>query len=913
MDFSLLGPVGARVGGQPVPLGPPKQRLLLAVLLLAPGRVVPVERLYELLWSDDPPRSARTAVQVLVSRLRAALAGAGAETHGVRLVTREPGYRLDTDPERVDLHRFRGLVERAGHSDSTARRADLLRQALDLWQGPPLADVADEATRDRLCVGLTEQHLRALEDRIEADLQLGRHAELLPELRDRVAEQPLRQRLVGALMLALYRNGRQDDALQVYQSLRERLADELGLDPVPELRTLHEAVLRADPDPVTASWAPPGPAQLPPDPPGFVGRTEELGRLDGILGPGGSHRTVVVSGVAGVGKTALAVRWAHAAAARFPDGTLHADLRGWSGDEVETGAVLDRFLRALGVPGPRVPTDPEARVDLYRSMLADRRVLVLLDNARTAAQVRPLLPAAPGCVAVVTSRNRLASLVARDGARPIPLDLLDSDSAHDLIRAAVGDDRATRGPVLSDLVRLCDRLPLALRIAAGRLAVDPACTPESLARDLASAEHRLTALHLDEDASVAEAFAGSYRALPAPAARLFRLVPLAPGDSLSTHAAAALVDLPRDETRRLLTELASANLLLPVGPDRFTMHDLVRAYARQRLTADESTPERDAALRRLAVTYLDTALRASRMLGSSHPDRRMWLDESPAEPVRFGSSGEAMRWLDDERDLLVDLVRQCGQRAWPAIGWRLAHALFRYHDMRGRRDGWLEVERIGLAAAQATGDGYAIGLLRREVGTVLGKISPDAETFEQLGEALRLHQEGGDEAEAARDRSDLGLAHFYAGDYARSREYSRAALDFFRESGDTTGLLLAINNLAIAQGADGQLVEAVRTLRSGTELAERTSITRNLSLWGNLANAYLLLGDHDRAHDLASRARRLHQLAGDVSGEANALRTLAETLPPPESHTALQEALRLYRSIGSPTAEEVRARLRVGG
>lgn len=903
VEFSLLGPVEARLDGRVVPLGPPKQRLLLAVLLLEPGRIVPVHRLYELLWGEAQPRNARTAVQVLVSRLRAALAAADADRHGVRLVTQGPGYLVEVAPERVDLHRFRALVERAGRSDSTAHRARLLGDALGLWHGPALADVTDPGVRDRLCAGLTEQHWRAREDWYDAELHLGRHATLLAELRDRVAEQPLRQRLVGQLMLALYRNGQQDDALAVYHRLRVRLADELGLDPVPELRTLHEAVLRADPDPVTSGWEPPSPAQLPPVPAGFTGRTAELARLDALVDAG---VPVVVSGVGGVGKTALAVRWAHTAADRYPDGTLHADLRGHSdGGPVDPGAVLDRFLRALGVPGPSVPADPQARTDLYRSMVADRRILVVLDNAGSAAQVRPLLPAAPGCTVLVTSRDRLGGLVATDGARLLSLDPLDGTAAAALLADALGADDAAA----AELARLCDGLPLALRIAAGRLAVDPACTPASLVADLANAEHRLDALRLGTDVSVAEAFAGSYRALSGPAARLFRLLCLAPGTAVPAYAAAALAGLDVAEARTLLSELTVANLVLPLADARYGMHDLIRAYARQRLDADEPAADRDAALRRLAVAYLGVLTAARAAIGG--PQRLDAPLPDEPEPAPFASRGAALDWLDTERETLAELVEGCAAHGWPDLCWRLVHAQFRYQELRGRYDAWVALERLGLAAAKECGDELVIAARHRALGTALGNVRPGEEAFEHLTEALRRHRAAGDSAGELSDETNLGLTYFNAGAYAAAREHSRTALRLAYAAGDVRHQVLALNNLGIAQGADGLVTEAADTLREGIALSERSGVTDTLHLLhSNLAEALTLLGDTEAARQAAVRGRQLSRLAGDRAGEAGALVTLGELLPPDGARAALQEALRLYREVGARAADRVRDRLR---
>jgi DNA-binding SARP family transcriptional activator len=701
MKFGLLGSVAVWVDGRPVEIGPPKRRLLLAVLLLDLGRVVPVDRLVELLWDDDPPPAARRVVFAHISRLRQLLTAAGAKTYGVSLETAAPGYALLADPDRVDAHRFQRLVEQARATADVSERAELLRSALALWRSDALADVAGGAVRDRLCRHLTDLRLLAMEERLEADLRCGRHRELLGELAELVEQHPLRERLAGLLMLARYRSAMQAEALETFQRLRTRLVDELGIDPGPELRRLQEAILRNDPalDAAAAPAAAPAavPAQLPADIAGFTGRAAQLKQLGELLPEAGDadhHHGVpiaLITGCAGIGKTALAVHWGHRMRPHFPDGQLYVNLRGHAPTPaLRPIEALAQLLPGLGVPIEEVPVSLEQATALYRSRLSDRRMLVVLDNAETADQVRPLLPGSARCLVVVTSRNRLSGLVARDGARRVDVEVFASDEALALLADVLGPERIAAEPdAAKELVERCAYLPLALRIAAANVLDAPR---DGLAGYVArlAAETRLSELAVDgdEEAAVRVAIDLSYEKLPTEARRLFCYLGLVPGpdwthDTAAALAATALSGPAVAVVRGLADRLVTAHLAEPHGPSRFVSHDLLRHYARERAFSELGAAERDAALRRLFGWYVESARAASTLL---NPElvRLPAPVETGGRRVEFAAAADAMRWLDAERENLLAAVESAAAHGPRDAAWALADAL-RSRRRRSRR------------------------------------------------------------------------------------------------------------------------------------------------------------------------------------------------------------------------------------
>ncbi|MFI7676055.1 BTAD domain-containing putative transcriptional regulator [Actinophytocola sp. NPDC049390] len=652
--FCLLGPVQLVVGERAVPLGGAGMRGVLAMLLLEPNQVVPLDRIVDVLWAHEPPPSARTMVQGYVSRLRQRIAEADVNA---LIVTTPPGYRLVVDESLIDVTVARSLLGKA-REQPPARRAELLREANALWRGPALADLGGRVTAPEL----TELRLAILEALYDAQLELGRHHEMIGELTQLIDAQPFRERLVAQLMLALYRANRRATALDVYQKFAHRAAEELGMDPGPQLRELHARVLRDDssllepsPEPVlTPKVGVLVPAQLPRAPSGFAGRDEELDWLTGLLPPGETAAIGLLAGPAGVGKTALAVLWAHRVAAAFPDGQLFASLRGFDPQHtpVRAADVLTQFLLALGVGVDDVPFELDDRAALYRSILADRRVLVVLDDARDAEQVHPLLPAASSSFVLVTSRIRMDGLVARTGAKMLSLGTLAADAAERLIELMAGTPAHSRDrEQRRKLARLCGHLPLALRIAAARLAANPQWTVTDLVEELTDERSRLGALDTEDvDTSVRAALDVTYRSLRSEPAEIVRHLGLFPGTRIGPGPVAALRDGDVDECRRVLRALAASFVVTETSRDVFLMHDLVRLHASERAEAEMSEVDRAAAVRRLRRYYLAGARTARELL---RPDGGP-LPEGPG-PV-MTTAEEAVDWIDKEWANLLAVV-----------------------------------------------------------------------------------------------------------------------------------------------------------------------------------------------------------------------------------------------------------------
>ncbi|WP_067140004.1 AfsR/SARP family transcriptional regulator [Microtetraspora malaysiensis] len=622
MEFGVLGPLAVRSDGEAMRLTAAKQQTLLAALLCHANAPVSLERLMEALW-EEPPASATANLRLYVHRLRRTLQAPQ------RITSHGSGYLLAVRPGELDADRFGELAAEAGRARESGdlnRAGELLTEALALWRGKAYGDIAQTPLIRETAARLEEERLRAVEERADIDLALGRHAEVVPELTLLVDEHPYREVPRHHLMLALYRSGRQSEALEVFRRTRALLIEELGIEPGPELRLLHEAMLRGEVDlwPSPRPSSPPVPRELPVGTYGFTGRADAIEALDEALagdhgGTGGPVALTVIAGPAGVGKTALGVHWAQRIMHRFPNGQLYLNLRGYSAEpRLRPLEALTALLRALGTPPQRMPSDTAQAAALYRSLMAGRRMLVLLDNAASAEQVRPLLPGTLGCLVVVTSRNRLSGLIVREGARRITLDVLTPAEARELFVSFLGERRVTAEPeAVAEVAELCGRLPLALRIAATHLADRPLRRIADYAAELAEG-NRLAALEISGDSGTAvrAALDESYETLAPEERRMFRLLGIAPGTDFTMETAAAASDRSTEQTVRLLDRLAAAHLLDERVAGRFAFKDLVRLYAQAQARAEDSDDERGEAVRRVYRWYLSGAESAADLLYS---------------------------------------------------------------------------------------------------------------------------------------------------------------------------------------------------------------------------------------------------------------------------------------------------------
>ena len=929
VELRLLGPVQLVIDGRSLPLGRRQERCLLATLALWPGRLVSVERLTDLLWGEQPPRQSRGAVQAAVSHLRSALRPA--QRHGVELVSGVGGYALHIDPDLVDVHRFRSLVERGRCSPSGKERVEWLTAALRLWSGPALAGAATDEQRERLCPDLRELRVAAREDLLRARLDLGEHHELIDELTVVVAEHPLRERPYGLLMLALYRCGRRADALDVYQRARRMLVDELGLDPGPELAELERAVLTDDPTllaPTRPADGAAAPVQLPADLIGFTGRVPQLKELDGLLdrthaGSTARHGADAVvitalAGTAGIGKTTLAVHWAHRVADRFPDGQLYVNLRGFhpTMESMDPAEAVRSFLDALGVPTTRLPAGPDAQAALYRTRLAGRRMLILLDNARDAEQVRPLLPGAPGCLVVVTSRNQLTSLVATQDAQLMVLDLLSPDEARELLVRRLGPDRVAAEPEAADqIVVRCARLPLALAVTAARAASHPDFPLAVVADELADAGTRLDTLaDADPVSNVRAVFSWSYRTLSARAARMFRLFSLVPGPDLGMLAAASLAGMPRGQVRLVLAELTRAHLVAEPVPGRYVCHDLLRDYAAELAATEDPAFRRRAATRRLLDHYLHSAYAAAVRL---EPHRQPIALPPPAKgvtPELPPDRDHAFGWLAAEQAGLLAALTTAGPAGFDTHVGPLAWTLTDFLQRRVQWRDQLAVHRVALAAAGRMEDRHGEARAHRNLGRAYTLLDRPEEAEAHYRHALDISGLLGDLNGQAHTHLNLANVHDQARRAELALEHARQALDLFTSAGDRSGVARALNSMGWSYSQLGNHRVALAHCRRAIDLLQELGDVHGQAYtWDSLGYAHRHLGEHIEAIACYRRAIALFVDQGDRFYEAMAHTHLGDACHAAGDENAArqawQRAAAMLDEVGHPAADEVRARL----
>ncbi|HTI20437.1 MAG TPA: BTAD domain-containing putative transcriptional regulator, partial [Kutzneria sp.] len=739
MELTLFGEVRLTSAGESLDVGTPRQQAVLAALAVDVGRAVSVETLVDRVWGEQAPTQARNVLYSHLSRIRRLLAAAG----DGEITRRNAGYLLTVDPNTIDLHRFTRLVDSGkdtGRPDS--ERAAAVAEALRMWTDAPLAGLSGDWV-DEVRAMWRRHRLDAVVLWAGLELRLGRPDAVIGPLSALADAYPLVEPLEVLLIRALHAAGRGAEAIDRYAVVRRRLADELGADPGPELRHLHSALLRGELPAASRPAAVTAPAQLPPDIPGFAGRATALRRLDSLLAEKSTAtRTVVLSGTAGVGKTTLAVHWAHAVSDRFPDGQLYVNLRGFdpAGSPVTAVEATRGFLEALDVPPNRIPNSLDAQVGLYRTQLAKRRMLILLDNAHDAEQVRPLLPGAPDCLVLVTSRHQLTGLAAA-GAHLIEVGLFDDAESLEMLRARLRADRIAAEPAaVREIIDLCACLPLALAVLAARAAAQPTFGLDTFAAQLRDARGSLDEFAGTDPATDPRAvFSWSYRRLSQPAARLFRLLGLHPGPDIGTAAAASLAATPAGRIRPVLAELTQAHLIAETVPGRYACHDLLRAYAAELAAAEESPADREAALRRLLGHYSRTAYHAEGFLG---PRREVPPTPTPlwpgTEPEPIADHKQALAWYQAERRVLLSAVRQP-----PAYDHEVCD-LVRWTHLFLEMQGHWHDELAALESALAAAD--------------------------------RL----GDERKQAFAHCQLGRTYIWFGRYAEADQALRAALDRYR-------------------------------------------------------------------------------------------------------------------------------------
>lgn len=923
-------------------MGPQKQRAMLATLLLSANERVSLDRLVGELW-DQPPHSAVANLRTYASGLRRLLGELDGEPAGAdRLAANAAGYQLRVDPDELDLHRFQAAIEqgrtalaRGDHAAATAR----FREALDLWRGRPAEDVRPGPELGARITLLEEQHLSLVEDLIQARLALGEHASVTGRLRLLITAHPYRERLRHQLMLALYRSGDAPAALTAYAETRAVFADQLGLEPGTELTRLHQAILRrapelstpdtaaepVDPQPAPTPGNPPGPAepprQLPPDPAAFVGRVDELHAIERTCTAADGSRTgpavVVLHGPGGMGKTTLAVRAAHRLAGRYPDGQLYLELQGGAPGMpgVEPLSALGRMLRALGVPARDVPLELAEAAARFRSETATRRLLIVLDGAAGAQQIRPLLPAGPDCAVLVTSRRPASTL---DAVR-LRLDRLSDAEARQLLDTLCGDGRGAADPAAADrLAMLCDGHPLALRIAGARLAARPDWPVAVLADRLDNERGRLDELRAD-DLAIRSSFWNTYRQLldsadpdDRTAAAAFRSLSLLRVPEIPAPLAAVTIGVPERRALTLLDRLTETHLLEAVGPTRFRFHDLLRLYGAELAEETDPAAERDRLVLRGLTAYLTTVLRAGQLL---RPQRAAELATGPTV-VELATLDDAVRWVDAELAGIIAAARQACDAA-PQLSRLCVAAIPSVAGWLQKRNRWAEADALVAVcerAATVTDDGATRAKVLALRATLHWRAGSLEAACGALESALELWRRLGDREGEGRALQNLGWFHHRTGSPRRAADLVRAAVELLA-TGNPVWLAMALHNLAeiefelgnfpaagahltrclamrrehddavgeamtlVALGRThsqlGRHLDALTALTAGLRLCRRTGNREDE--WEALlsrSEVHLRMGDVALAHRDGEEALTLARAVGDRYGEAAALRQL---------------------------------------
>jgi DNA-binding SARP family transcriptional activator/tetratricopeptide (TPR) repeat protein len=916
--YRLLGPVEVQADGAVLAVPRRRQRAILAYLLLNHDQAISADRIAEAMWAGAGPSTARNQVQTELSRLRRLLRGGGAADP----VTTTPyGYRIEVAAGELDLDEFTALVRRAAESTAGPEAINLLRSALDLWTGPALDGVTAAYAPPRRLL-LEESLLRTYHQLFDRELAEGGHLRVTAELRALVAAHPLRESLTAQLVLALYRGGRQADALAAIRRLREALSED-GLEPSREMRELEVAVLRSDraldvpdrprrPDGAARSSRP---MQAPRPLAAMIGRRAETGRLDQILGAPDAPRLAIITGTAGVGKTTLAVSWAHHAYARHPDGHLYANLHGYDAGarSLDPTDVLRRFLIALDEPAEHLPTEPDALAALYRTRMAGRNMLVILDNARDASQVRPLLPGSTGCGVLITSRDRMAGLVASEGAQLVPLDVFTEEEAREAMVSRLGWQRVADEPTAAAAVAAeCARLPLAVAVVTARAAIRPAIPLTTIVAQLRGASG-LEWFRLGDTASdidINTAFSWSYETLSAPARDLFWAFGAHPVPATSIEAAASLCGMPVERARVAADELLRASLAAEQPGPRFGMHDLLRAYAQRAPSPGDPV----AAIGRMLDHYLHSAHLAAILF----QPRRAPLAMPPAADgvviATMTDRHEAVEWLTAEHRTLVTLAGHAGAWGYDEHAWRLGWCLGDYLFRVGHWSDWLRVEEVALGAAQRLGDRVAVVAGHVALGRALHHLGRTSEAYPHLLSARRLSSVAGDRRREALALQVLADIAAVEGNHRDALTALNRALHLYTVSGSVLGAAAAHNNLALRYTDLGRYDDAQKHGEQALrDFGEGGEINGTGAAYDTLGRLHHCRGEYQAAIEHFVRSAEIKGTLGESYLEAMTLARLGDSYlavgDTPAAARVWRTAAATLDRLRHPACAEVRGRM----
>jgi DNA-binding SARP family transcriptional activator/DNA-binding XRE family transcriptional regulator len=902
--ISVLGPLVVSRTDGPVEIGTGRHRVVLARLALTPDRPVGREELTSLLWGDDAPPSAANVLQAHVSRIRRLLQPSPSADTPRMLALVPAGYRLQADEDQIDLVGYRARLARCRPGALEPKREfDILSDALEMWRGDRAAEDVPELEGDPLVTELSDQRVNAVIRLARLGEALHRQPQVLPLLQRLAITHPWHESLHARLIVALAACGQQAAALEAYDEVRGRLAEELGIDPGTDLVEARQRVLKRKWDSADRVAVPadgrPKPWQTPAPPPDFVGRDEHLREVRGLLRRNG---LCVISGMAGVGKTSLALRAAQTLRRDFRDGQLYLNLQGAGQKPVSILYALARLLRALGVEGRAIPGETDEAAALFRSEFSDRRMLIVLDNAYNAAQIRSLLPGPGGSAVLVTSRNRCADL---DGAALVDLPVLGMPEALALLSGRIGADRVRADPAGAEaLIDACGRLPLALRVIAGRLAVRPRWRLRDLLERFSDERSWLDQISIG-DVAVLASFDLSYGDLRPPQARAFLVAALVPGASFSAAAVAAMLAADERSTSRALDNLVTVNLLQSAGADRYRYHDLLRLYATTTAMRELTERQREAALGRLYAWYLSRTAEAVRMV---YPEMvRLPLDVD-VEPGNFVDVDVAMAWIIEEAGNLTAAIEAAAEGVHRPRSWQLADQLRAYFFVRRDAVVWLAGGQAGLAAAVAAGDHRAQAAMHQTIGQALWSVGDNeaaSESYRRGVEAARL---SGWRAGEAYLVHNLGLVRAELGHPDEARELYHQALRISMGTEFDHIRAVILNDLGTLSQELGSLTDAATYLRSALEINQGAS--RRPSAIANRNNLGMILrqlGKFDEAFAHFAACHDYYRVTGSVNGQMAVLDELSQLHAQreewPAAVSTATEALGMARRLADRRSE----------